>query len=101
VSTECGAQLCILATRGDDRLDGLRAGEALSAVLLSATRLGLATTPLSQGIEASATRQKIRCDLIRATQHPQLVIRVGWPAIGATELPTTSRRPLGFVLMNH
>jgi nitroreductase len=39
---------------GDDDLDGLRAGEATSAVLLAATRLGLATTPLSQALEVSS-----------------------------------------------
>ena len=42
-----GALLMVLATAPDDPLSQLRAGEALSAVLLHATELGLATCALS------------------------------------------------------
>jgi nitroreductase len=99
VITADTAALCVLATAHDDRGAWLRAGEALSAVLLSATRLGLATTPLSQGIEVARTRRKIQLDVLGTTQHPQLILRVGWPATGAAELPATNRRPLDRVLI--
>ncbi len=93
------AELLVVATPGDDELDRLRAGEATSAVLLAATRLGLATTPLSQGIEVDATREAIRRDVLRVPEHPQLVLRVGWPAPNAAPLPVTPRRSLRAVLL--
>ena len=79
--------------------DRLRAGEATSAVLLAATRLGLATTPLSQGVEIDATRRAIQQDVLHVPEHPQLLIRIGWPAAAAEELPVTPRRDLRSVLL--
>jgi nitroreductase family protein len=93
------AELLVIATAGDGAVDRLRAGEAASAVLLAATRLGLATTPLSQGVEVDATRQAIQRDVLHVPEQPQLVLRVGWPASGATELPPTPRRDLPRVLL--
>ena len=77
----------MIVTAHDDPLDWLRAGEATSAVLLAATGLGLATTPLSQALEVETTRHALRWDVLRVPEHPQLVVRVGWPAAGAGELP--------------
>jgi nitroreductase len=94
------AELLVLATGGDDTADRLRAGEAVSAVLLAATRLGLATTPLSQGVEVDAVRQAIQWDVLRRPEQPQLVVRVGWAASGAAELPPTPRRSLHSVLLS-
>ena len=54
-SADDAAELLVIATVHDDPIDRLRAGEATSAVLLAATALGLATTPLSQGIEVDVT----------------------------------------------
>lgn len=93
------AELLVVATSGDDVLDRLRAGEATSATLLAATGLGLATTPLSQGIEVATIRDAISHDVLHVPERPQLVIRVGWPATGATALPPTPRRPLRAVLL--
>jgi nitroreductase len=93
------AELLVVATPGDDVLDRLRAGEATSTALLAATRLGLATTPLSQGVEVDATRQAIRRDVLHVPEQPQLVLRIGWPATGASELPLTPRRGLRSVLL--
>ena len=45
------AAFLVLGTASDDTLSHLRAGEALSAVLLRATALGLASCPLSQPLE--------------------------------------------------
>ena len=93
------AELVVVATPGDDVLDRLRAGEATSAVLLAATRAGLSTTPLSQGMEVDATREAIRFDILPMAETPQLILRLGWPATGAATLPTTPRRPLSAVLL--
>jgi nitroreductase len=92
------AELLVIATTHDDPLDWLRAGEATSAVLLAATGLGLATTPLSQALEVDETRRALRTDVLRIPEHPQLVVRVGWPATEADELPATPRRELRSVL---
>ena len=93
------AELLVVATSGDDVVDRLRAGEAVSAALLAATRLGLASTPLSQGVEVDAVRQAIRWDVLHVPEQPQLVLRVGRPASGAAELPPTPRRDLHAVLL--
>jgi len=83
----------LLATSSDDRLAELRAGEALSAVLLEATRLGLATRLDSQAIEARAAREKIEHDILHGTRSPQILVVVGWASPGG-ERPETARRPL-------
>jgi nitroreductase len=93
------AELLVVVTGTDGVLDRLRAGEATSAVLLAASRLGLASTPLSQGVEVAATRRAIQRDALRVPEHPQLVLRVGWPATAAAELPPTPRRGLRSVLL--
>jgi hypothetical protein len=93
------AELLVLGTAGDDPDDHLRAGEAASAVLLTATRLGLATTPLSQALEVDEVRRAIRRDVLHSVEHPQLLIRVGWAPTGAAELPPTPRRGLSSVLL--
>ncbi|GAA5162347.1 NAD(P)H nitroreductase [Pseudonocardia eucalypti] len=96
-----GAELLVLVTAEDEPLDWLRAGEATSAVLLTATRAGLATTPLSQAIETSVSRRELRHSVLRVSAYPQLVVRIGWPASRAAELPPTPRRDLGSVLLTH
>ena len=93
------AELLVIAMPGDSVLDRLKAGEATSAALLAATRLGLATTPLSQGTEVDVTRRAIARDVLHVPDHPQLLLRVGWPASTAAELPATPRRGLHSVLL--
>jgi nitroreductase len=93
------AELLVVTTTGDEILDRLRAGEATSAVLLAATRIGLATTPLSQAMEIDSSRLRIQRDVLGVPEQPQLVIRVGWPASSAPALPATPRRELRSVLL--
>jgi nitroreductase len=93
------AELLVITTPGDDELDRLRAGEATSAVLLAATCIGLATTPLSQALEIATSREHLRQDVLHVPENPQLVIRVGWPASDAAKLPVTPRRGLASVLL--
>jgi nitroreductase len=93
------AVLLVVTTSGDQTLDRLRAGEATSAVLLAATRSGLATTPLSQALEIETSRLRLQRDVLGVPEHPQLVVRVGWRASGAPDLPATPRRELRSVLL--
>lgn len=88
-----GAALLVLATASDDTLAQLRAGEALSAVLLHATALGLATCPLSQPLEVASSRQVVQDEVLGGSAVPQLVIRAGWAPAGAP-LPPAPRRPI-------
>lgn len=87
----------MLGTASDDTLSQLRAGEALSAVLLQATLLGLAACPLSQVLEVSDTRRRLRDDVLDAAMAPQIVLRLGFPA-SAAALPATARRPISEIL---
>ena len=90
--------LTVLSGLTDDRLGTLRAGEACSAVLLTATDLGLATTPLSQPLEVPRTRAAIARDLVGPAVFPLIVLRVGWAYDGSEDLPATPRRPVDRVL---
>ncbi|MCP2292534.1 Acg family FMN-binding oxidoreductase [Nocardia amikacinitolerans] len=92
------AELLVLATTGDDRLSRLRAGEAMSAVLLTATNVGLATCPLTEPLELPELRRKVRQGVLNGTTHPQVVLRIGLLPAGTTPLPATPRRPLQEVL---
>jgi len=88
-----GAVLLVLGTASDDPLSQLRAGEALSAVLLYATEVGLATCPLSQPLEVGTSRLVLQDDVLDGAVCPQLVLRLGWPPVGPP-LPPTPRRPI-------
>jgi nitroreductase len=91
-----GAVLLLLGTAADDQLSQLRAGEALSAVLLHATDLGLATCPLSQPLEVPSTYRAVRDELLGGRLAPQVLVRVGWGP--QDPLPPTPRRPLDDVV---
>jgi nitroreductase len=88
-----GATLLVLGTSSDDRLSQLRAGEAMSAVLLRATTFGLATSPLSEPLELAGTRVLVRDQVLDGTLSPQIVLRVGWAPVGEA-VPESPRRPL-------
>ena len=88
----------MIVTNGDGTTERLRAGEALSAVLLHASRLRLATTPLSQATEVAEARSTVRRTL-ETFRQPQILVRVGWPAVAAEDLPATPRRDLRSVLL--
>jgi hypothetical protein len=90
--------MLVVTTSNDTALDWLRAGEATSAVLLAATALDLATTPLSQGIEIAESRREIRQEILHLSGYPQIILRVGWRASEARELADTDRRDLRSVL---
>ncbi|GAB2584183.1 NAD(P)H nitroreductase [Paractinoplanes abujensis] len=85
--------ILVLATDGDRRVDGVRAGQALQRVLLTATWQDLATTPISQPVEVPSVRRL----LIEPGSglFAQMILRVGYGR-GAEGSP---RRPLSEVLL--
>lgn len=91
---EDSAVVLALGTRNDDRLAQLRAGEATSVVLLTATSVGLACCPVTEPLETAETREAVRSDVFGDSNHPQMLLRVGWAPINADPLPATPRRDL-------
>ncbi|MCB1266204.1 MAG: NAD(P)H nitroreductase [Mycobacterium sp.] len=83
-----------LGTETDDDLARLRAGEATSLVLLSATAMGLATCPVTEPLEIPDTREAVRTDVFGTSGYPQMLLRMGWAPADAEPLPETPRRPL-------
>jgi nitroreductase len=84
------ARYAILFTDDDTPLSWLRAGEALSATLLTATVLRLATSPISDVIEVPTTRSLLR-ELLDGVGYPMIALRVGVPADGPPP-PAAPRR---------
>jgi nitroreductase len=97
-SEQDAGELLVLGTSSDDRMSQLRAGEAVSAVLLAATESHLATCPLSQPLETGTTRASLRDRVLQGTAFPQMVLRIGWAPVGSEPLPSTPRRPIDDVL---
>jgi hypothetical protein len=93
-----GTVLALFATSGDDAVDQLRAGEALSAVLLAATHVGLSTDPISQPLEVAATRAQLRTSVLGNAAEPQVLLRLGWAPMSATPVPPTGRRSVADTL---
>lgn len=88
------AVVLALGTKDDSRLARLRAGEAVSVVLLSATALGLACCPVTEALQCGDVRDTMHTNLFSVVGVPQILMRVGWPPVNADPLPATPRRPL-------
>lgn len=82
----------------DDEPCWLRTGEALSALWLEGTRDGLSIVPLSLPVELSPVRDAVRASVLDDALLPHILVRIGWQAIGRSELPRTPRRPVQEVL---
>ncbi|HET9518665.1 MAG TPA: nitroreductase [Actinoplanes sp.] len=93
---DIGASFAILFGATDDPPGWLRGGEALSALLLTATADGLATAPLSDAIELEWPRQLMH-DLLAEVGAPYLVIRLGY-SDSTEELPPAPRRAAADVI---
>ncbi|WP_083679997.1 MULTISPECIES: nitroreductase family protein [unclassified Pseudonocardia] len=93
------ATILVLSTPADDDEARLAAGEAGGALLLAATRAGLATCPLTRILETRATRAALASRVLRTPDHAQLLIRIG-RAPDDRELPATPRRRLSDVLVH-
>jgi hypothetical protein len=86
--------LVVLATRYDGPTSWLEAGQALARMLLRATELDIATSPLTQALDLPWTRRRLRLEL-ELTGHPQMVLRLGPGRLGREQSP---RRPVGEIL---
>jgi nitroreductase len=73
---DTAATYAVLYGVGDDRVEWLRAGEALNAVWVAATAHGAGVLPLSSPIEVGYTRLELR-HLIGDLGAPYLVLRLG------------------------
>lgn len=91
-------RMLVLCSGSDDLRGWLRAGEAASAVLLAATVRGLATCPLSEPLELSEARNRIRRDLLGGFGYPQLIVRMGCAPTSAAPVPPTPRLSLDEVV---
>ena len=77
-------------------LRALGSGSPSLGVTELAERLGLASSAMTQAVDLPAVRERFRT-LMNWPDHPQMVLRVGYPRPGATPTPT-GRRPLTDVL---
>lgn len=91
-----GAAYVIVFGTGDQPIDLLRGGEAVSALLLLATAEGLATAPLSEAVEVSWSQHLLR-GLLSDLGEPYLVVRLGYPLV-KTPLPVAPRRDAAEVI---
>ncbi len=86
--------MLLVCTSSDDTLSRVRAGEALSAAWLHATREGLSAVPLSQVTEVEETRRVLQGDVLGDLAFPQILVRVGWLPLSSPGLPRSPRRPV-------
>jgi hypothetical protein len=91
-----GAAYVVLFGTGDRPIDLLRAGEALSALLLLATADGLASAPLSDAVEVAWPR-RLLSDLLAGVGEPYLMVRLGYAA-SRDPLPPAPRRDAAEVI---
>jgi nitroreductase len=97
-SDDDNAVVVALGTTDDDELAHLRAGEATSVVLLTATALGLASCPVTEPLEVVETRESARATMFPGGGFPQMLLRIGWAPVNAEPLPSTPRRDLSDVV---
>jgi len=74
-----------------DTLDWIHAGEALSAVLLTATSEGLASSMMSDLVEVGTARETLR-QMLGHVGWPMIVIRIGYRAPGVPPIGKAPRR---------
>jgi hypothetical protein len=86
----------VLFSRDDDATTRLRSGEAYARLSVEAERLGLASSPMTQALDLPGVRSRVRA-LMNWPDHPQMIMRVGWPPAG-DRAPPTPRRPVAAVL---
>lgn len=92
------AKVLVLSTSGDTRVDAFDCGQALSAILLECTVVGLATCTVTHVTELPASRDIIRELIPNAGAVPQVLIRIGMAPTGKGAPEPTPRRPMCDVL---
>jgi nitroreductase len=86
----------VVFTTADDAAARLLAGEAYARLAVEAERLGLATSATTQAVDLPGVRERVRA-LMDWPDHPQMMLRVGWPPAG-DPAPPTPRHPAEAVL---
>ena len=86
-------QVVLLETREDTNAAWLRAGSALSQLLLACTVEHVSASPLTQVLDVPSTREALRAEL-GLIGRPQMLLRLGYGS-GGTGTP---RRPVTDVL---
>jgi hypothetical protein len=86
----------VVFSRDDDAATRLRAGEVYTQLSVDAERLGLAASAMTQALDLPGVRNRVRT-LMSWPDHPQMILRVGWPP-AADATPQTPRRPVAAVL---
>jgi hypothetical protein len=86
VAFEASALVAVLTTGTDVPADWVRAGLALQRGLLTASSLDVAASFATQPLEHPEPRRYVR-ELVARNGHPQMVVRLGYPA------GTTGRTP--------
>ena len=74
-TTASTVSYAVVVTEYDESDDWLQAGEALSALVLTATSVGLATAPAA----AALTRERLQ-RMLSGPGHAQLAVRIGHPS---------------------
>lgn len=97
-TVESGDGLVVIGGADDKPEAWLRTGEALSALWLRAVRAGMSVVPLSLPVEVEEMREDLYNQVLSRAFLPHLMVRIGWQAIGRSDLPRTPRRPLDEVL---
>jgi hypothetical protein len=90
--------LVVLYDTHDDPAAWLHAGEGLSAMWLAASAGGLSVVPLSQVVEVPESRSAFQLEVLGGLAYPLMLARIGWQAIGRSELVRTPRRAVDDVL---
>ncbi|AYF75461.1 hypothetical protein D7D52_18165 [Nocardia yunnanensis] len=93
-----GAEWLVICTPADDRLACLKAGEATSAVLLTATGLGLASCVQTEPLSMPDLAAALRTEVLHDCAFPQAMVRIGWTPATAAPLPITPRRPTADII---
>lgn len=88
----------VLCTLADDRVSQLKAGEAASALLLTATDLTLSSCLQTEPLELGDLRTAIRAEVLLDCAYPQALVRVGWVSGAVAPLSPTPRRDIADVL---
>lgn len=91
------AVVIALGTAEDDDVSRLRAGEATSLILLTATALGLASCPITEPLEVAETRSVLQRDIFGSDGYPQMLLRIGWAPLNSDPLPPTPRKSIADV----
>lgn len=89
---EATPAVAVLSTLHDERVDWVRAGQALERLLLTGTAAGLSASFLNQPLEQDDLRWLVRSPAT-GVGYSHMILRLGY----GDEVPATPRRPLADV----